>query len=724
MEASQIEVAEEVDVTLRPTQAERAAALLQSSTVLRVEQVHAEEEEATKVPPSLGFLESPRAFGSVHQAALLAAQAADKLYEQAQRTNELDAHRRTSRAVQAARRHASEFPGHEFGRNQPEVSLLNRGAALQPSAEASLEAIVMAGCGANCSGHGVCHDADGTCECQAGWIGAFCDTVPCPDDCNGNGLCISGTCMCDHQHFGLSCQHERCIGDCSGHGYCFQARCQCTGDYGGESCSEVVHSGSVIRFKLPEKRPILKGAPAVSMSTLRSIALPGCATSCSGHGRCLQGGLGGCGCDEGWSGAECSDFCPSDCSGHGDCIHGSCLCLSGWSRADCAQQSCCSGHGSCATPDASCGCDHGWAGAECNIELLCPDASCSGHGICTHGSCMCGPGYSGAACEISHRACNGMCGEHGTCDTNTERCECAVGWTGPYCTVPPPQGLFAPLAPEPSAGTDAVMVVEHHPEQAQVLCEHGLMLIQGADGKVSCGDPTTPVDRASDHRVSVLAETRVSREVSTVPTTGSWIPVLPATKAAEEKTASGKVAEEKVLIEPIATNVSDSLLHGPISGAPSTRIVKETLETFDSSPSVLGILTAASPAANLLGSASSSARSKTDAPLSAAALPAPETRDEEELIRLLEVGRPATTADDAKMPVPPSAQSAAASERRKQVGLIEAAHSQSKLAVAKPQVSLLGLLTSAAGLRASQVSSNQWGHAAIAGGAGEYHRVP
>lgn len=520
-------------------------------------------------------------------------------------------------------------------------------------------------------------------------MGAFCDTVPCPDDCSSNGLCMGGICMCDQQHFGDSCQHERCIEDCNGHGYCFQARCQCTGDYGGESCSELVHTGSVIHFKLAEKKPVLNGAPSISASTLRSIALPGCATNCSGHGQCLQGGLGGCGCDSGWSGSECSDFCPNQCSGNGDCIHGSCLCLSGWSRADCSQQSCCSGHGSCATPDASCNCDHGWTGTECNIEMLCPDATCSGHGVCTHGSCMCGPGYSGPACAIPHRECGGLCGQHGTCDLAIEECVCSVGWTGPHCTVPPPAGLLPPSAPESFAGTDNVIVVEHHPEDLQLPCMQGLVLIQGADGKLSCGEQTTSSDPRSQTKASMMAETHELREPLAVPSTGSWIPSSPASK----------VVEETVTTKLLATNIPDPL-PVPASATPATQIVNESLETFASSPSVLSILAAAGPAASKAGSAKSFVASKAGAHSRAAVLPPPQTRDEAELIRMLEVGRPASTADDGHMPAPLSSRSLASlvqpSVRHEHVGLIEVASSESRSAVVERQKSLLGLLASAA----------------------------
>lgn len=243
------------------------------------------------------------------------------------------------------------------------------------------------------------------------------------------------------------------------------------------------------------------------------------------------------------------------------------------------------------------------------------------------------------------------------------------------------------------------MVVEHHPEQAQVLCEHGLMLVQADDGKVSCGEQVASVERAGDQRASMLAETLVSRDVSaSIPTTGSWIPAMPASRAAKEGIELESGAQEKVPIEPMATNVSESAR----ARSSSTGIVSGTLETLNSSPSVLSILTAASPAANLLRFAGGSTSSKTEAPPLAASFPDPQTRDEEEIIRLLEVGRPATTADDATMPLQPNAQSAAASERHETVGLVEAAYSHSKVAVAKPQVSLLGLLTSAAGLRASR----------------------
>lgn len=406
-------------------------------------QVHVDDEHSQPETrhPHASLLETS-AFEKVKQAAHSASAAAEELYARVARENEKDAERRIKRAIERAHGNKMALPGHEFSGSSQEAALLEKVAESQPQGIIPEGMPMLMGCGNSCSGHGVCNATSASCDCQPGWAGAFCDMQPCPDDCNHHGMCIGGTCVCEQDRFGDRCQHIRCEDDCSGHGYCFAGRCQCTGDYGGATCYELIHTGTVIDFILPERRPVLKGIATASDSTVRASPLPGCPTGCSGHGTCLQEGLGGCECDAGYTGTTCSDFCPTaeegfDCSGHGDCIHGSCLCLAGWVGARCDRHGCCSGHGTCNTDDASCWCDHGWTGAECSIELMCPDQTCSGHGVCSHGSCMCGPGYSGVSCEDPVRSCLELCGDHGTCDVNTHQCVCGDGWTGPLCTVAP-----------------------------------------------------------------------------------------------------------------------------------------------------------------------------------------------------------------------------------------------------------------------------------------------
>lgn len=52
-------------------------------------------------------------------------------------------------------------------------------------------------------------------------------------------------------------------------------------------------------------------------------------------------------CDAGYSGPACEAFCPNSCSGQGRCIEGGCLCFAGFAGTDCSVQQCCNGHGTC-----------------------------------------------------------------------------------------------------------------------------------------------------------------------------------------------------------------------------------------------------------------------------------------------------------------------------------------------------------------------------------------
>jgi hypothetical protein len=50
--------------------------------------------------------------------------------------------------------------------------------------------------------HGTC--VDGTCECEPGWGGPVCASVPCVPECV-NGKCNNGNCVCDPGWEGTDC---------------------------------------------------------------------------------------------------------------------------------------------------------------------------------------------------------------------------------------------------------------------------------------------------------------------------------------------------------------------------------------------------------------------------------------------------------------------------------------------------------------------------------------
>ena len=97
-----------------------------------------------------------------------------------------------------------------------------------------------------CSGHGVCSNTTGLCECFASWGGASCGVAQCPSgpawfdeassastahapaECSNMGNCdrTSGLCICREGFTGPACEYKDCprhpdTGEaCSGHGYC------------------------------------------------------------------------------------------------------------------------------------------------------------------------------------------------------------------------------------------------------------------------------------------------------------------------------------------------------------------------------------------------------------------------------------------------------------------------------------------------------------------------
>ena len=69
-------------------------------------------------------------------------------------------------------------------------------------------------CPASCSGHGLCDEDSGLCECEPTFAGEDCSLPLCPDSC-GSGA--------DWGH----CQADSDLG----------ARCQCSPDFVGDDCS-------------------------------------------------------------------------------------------------------------------------------------------------------------------------------------------------------------------------------------------------------------------------------------------------------------------------------------------------------------------------------------------------------------------------------------------------------------------------------------------------------
>jgi len=192
-------------------------------------------------------------------------------------------------------------------------------------------------------------------------------------------------------------------------------------------------------FELGQYRP--EAIPEIKSDLPLTPAEKGCASNCSGHGRC---DTGRCICKNetygSWTGLNCSiapkkpevkkpagiflpedsiivslsgKGCKANCSGHGECRNGTCVCHT--SKF---------GH---------------WHGPTCS-SLRCPN-DCTGRGVCHNGTCACDKTYSGTSCEL--RVCPGnktmgVCSGHGKCsviDETTTRCNCALGWGGKSCLL-------------------------------------------------------------------------------------------------------------------------------------------------------------------------------------------------------------------------------------------------------------------------------------------------
>ena len=102
-------------------------------------------------------------------------------------------------------------------------------------------------CDLLCGGHGSC--AAGTCRCNQGWKGTFCESVDCPGepDCSNRGACIAvpntlPVCSCNSGFSGPDCSQLVCPGVpmCSNRGNCSlvddKPTCVCNHGFDGDSC--------------------------------------------------------------------------------------------------------------------------------------------------------------------------------------------------------------------------------------------------------------------------------------------------------------------------------------------------------------------------------------------------------------------------------------------------------------------------------------------------------
>uniref|UniRef100_A0AAZ3S2E3 Teneurin-2 n=1 Tax=Oncorhynchus tshawytscha TaxID=74940 RepID=A0AAZ3S2E3_ONCTS len=237
-------------------------------------------------------------------------------------------------------------------------------------------------CPQNCHGNGEC--MSGVCHCFPGFHGMDCAKAACPVLCSGNGQYDKGSCICYSGWKGSECDVPvgQCIDPvCNGRGTCSEGSCTCSAGYRGDTCEE-----------------------------------GRCPDQCHGHGAFIPD-TGICSCDPNWMGPDCSmEVCSSDCGAHGLCVGGVCRCEEGWTGAGCDQRVCnplCVKHGTCR--DGKCQCQQGWNGEHCTI------------------------GKSTTANELAVNlyGCPGLCNGNGQCTLgqNNWHCECHTGWRGPGCSV-------------------------------------------------------------------------------------------------------------------------------------------------------------------------------------------------------------------------------------------------------------------------------------------------
>jgi len=143
-------------------------------------------------------------------------------------------------------------------------------------------------------GHKRC-SGNGTCACEPGYAGRFCEEAVCDQGCV-HGKCLRpGYCTCEDGYKGRSCEEPVCAKACA-HGKCTQPDfCMCAEGWYGAFCDQQCDHGD---FIFAEQR---------------------------------------CKCYEGWVGKDCSRaLCNTYGCLNGECVRpDECACDSGWGDRNC-----------------------------------------------------------------------------------------------------------------------------------------------------------------------------------------------------------------------------------------------------------------------------------------------------------------------------------------------------------------------------------------------------
>merc|ERR1719335_2129331 len=175
-----------------------------------------------------------------------------------------------------------------------------------------------------CNGHGEC--PAGSCKCDGGWSGKFCEDAPpeCDPACIAPAECNRLTGVCEG-------------GDAAGGG---AGGAGAAGGAGGGGDKGKGGSGG-------------DGKDGADKTTQEDTT-----PDCGAHGK-YNDTTSACDCDEPWFSdkKECDkQHCPGfkdgeeECNGQGLCLDGVCHCAPGWGGEACDEPSCpgdCTGHGLC-----------------------------------------------------------------------------------------------------------------------------------------------------------------------------------------------------------------------------------------------------------------------------------------------------------------------------------------------------------------------------------------